>query len=1352
MSTYDQFNFFTKIQHYNSVFAQQSGHLDPLSSSEQQQQQQQQITADEDRKKLAENAGTAVANGRDASSLFANLCGICVGYEKVFLIGKSPAKIHVVPLRVSAAASGGGSAGGTSSNNNNNNNLYSSSSISSHSIKSLPLPQKHQFESYQSLLFASLSQNHEYLIAVGHVEDASVAMDHMRMTSSSSVVDQSSLQDASQLRHKIVVLMYRVSDQRLLRRIDLPYIDALHVKSLIGMQMEMDHPYRLVLAFETTDFSKSDVFIVQDPLGVHSGTSSQLLAASPQQIAQMASSNVHVDVIKVHRGAAICGFGFAWYGKKVVLYVASEKALWRVDLEKKSQVKVCNLRSGGTKEVGSAGTMGEGGTAGSTSMGCRIRCADISSGECPVFSLPFHSADSTLGATLPSPRSPTSPSHRTTADNNSTHQYVVAALADKLFLYDCNSTQIRSEASNVVELDYQATLSNKTKIRALWFNNYLILQSRDTYNRHILTIYSLSGKKFKAFEQCFARNQTIEDIATIGDRCIVLLKTIPQHQSSLAPEYSLLALEEKNMKSKLSILTKKFKYDQALEMALSQMASNGISKNSASAEMFEEEISDILKKSGDFMFSEREYDRAIRRYLGEDLPITGGDTSLSTLIAEKIRVEPSAVIRKFLDAQANEPLTKYLVKLHEIKQADAEHTKLLLECYIRDLQTPQSAERHQQTNNLLNQFLNQSRPLAEQTPIQMIAIKTLRRAGYRNRALSQAYKEPQHDKMIIQIEIEDYPLLAGRWNFKRALTHLESLRDFNLAIDMMEKYGSVFLRHIPQDSTNVMIRLCTPRYRAKKIEDKKRHFPLEEVAESMEQDQKVANTLKGGFSFLGALDVVAQADDDTTLIDRGATNEFYGELGNETTTEMEMHPEKFIKAFAGNDYWLMVFLESVIYSLGEYRRKNLSPIVFNTLLEVYLKYMHYDHEDVAALPRDHKTSYTDPTKRRRGSQGNGNSSPISLLDPQLNGAEDSVFEARERSNSLRSTGSTGSGNTGRTSNTGTLHLSDVPESEKALTPQQEKIMRVIKHYDYSICPATCALGKMNFQERIISLLEMEDPDTKIPLYDLEHALVLVQTANFERGVLLLYAKLNLHYDILQFYKTKKDYQKVVETCEEHGQRDPNIWIQVLTYFAEELKNTEDKASAEHHLKIILSQIKKRDILPPLMVVQVLSRNEQIQIGLIKDYLKQKLEKHHQTTEKCNNRINTLQNETNRMSKEIHELKTSARIFQKQKCCADGCGKNLDLPAVHFMCMHSYHQRCLPNEEECPKCAKLHKAAVQRYQSFRKRGENHEAFHKMFKKDGFSAVSHYFGLGIFSEGDSADAFAVPSGIDDYIDER
>jgi len=64
-----------------------------------------------------------------------------------------------------------------------------------------------------------------------------------------------------------------------------------------------------------------------------------------------------------------------------------------------------------------------------------------------------------------------------------------------------------------------------------------------------------------------------------------------------------------------------------------------------------------------------------------------------------------------------------------------------------------------------------------------------------------------------------------------------------------------------------------------------------------------------------------------------------------------------------------------------------------------------------------------------------------------------------------------------------------------------------------------------------------------------------------------------------------------------------------------------------------------------------------------------------------------------MRNEIHELKTtylafalndlsSAKIFQLNKCTY--CTSPLDLPAVHFLCMHSFHQRCLgENEQECP---------------------------------------------------------------------
>lgn len=45
------------------------------------------------------------------------------------------------------------------------------------------------------------------------------------------------------------------------------------------------------------------------------------------------------------------------------------------------------------------------------------------------------------------------------------------------------------------------------------------------------------------------------------------------------------------------------------------------------------------------------------------------------------------------------------------------------------------------------------------------------------------------------------------------------------------------------------------------------------------------------------------------------------------------------------------------------------------------------------------------------------------------------------------------------------------------------------------------------------------------------------------------------------------------------------------------------------------------------------------------------------------------------------------VFQARRCSA--CGGNLDLPTVHFMCKHSFHQRCLnqvDDDVECPVCA------------------------------------------------------------------
>jgi len=108
-------------------------------------------------------------------------------------------------------------------------------------------------------------------------------------------------------------------------------------------------------------------------------------------------------------------------------------------------------------------------------------------------------------------------------------------------------------------------------------------------------------------------------------------------------------------------------------------------------------------------------------------------------------------------------------------------------------------------------------------------------------------------------------------------------------------------------------------------------------------------------------------------------------------------------------------------------------------------------------------------------------------------------------------------------------------------------------------------------------------------------------------------------------------------------------------------------------------------------------------------------------------------ETKKMRSEIQELKTSAKIFQLNKCTY--CGSALDLPAVHFLCMHSFHQRCLSEiESECPSCAPQNKKILEIKRSLEENIGQHELFFKQLEgsPDGFNTVAEYFGRGIFNK--------------------
>lgn len=115
-------------------------------------------------------------------------------------------------------------------------------------------------------------------------------------------------------------------------------------------------------------------------------------------------------------------------------------------------------------------------------------------------------------------------------------------------------------------------------------------------------------------------------------------------------------------------------------------------------------------------------------------------------------------------------------------------------------------------------------------------------------------------------------------------------------------------------------------------------------------------------------------------------------------------------------------------------------------------------------------------------------------------------------------------------------------------------------------------------------------------------------------------------------------------------------------------------------------------------------------------------------------IENYRTETENKRKEIEELGTKPIVFQAKRCSS--CGGSLDLPTVHFLCKHSYHQRCLAQVDdsaECPICIQQNTRirAIRRTQE--ETADRHELFQDALQRSGdkFGTISEFFGRGVMS---------------------
>jgi len=298
------------------------------------------------------------------------------------------------------------------------------------------------------------------------------------------------------------------------------------------------------------------------------------------------------------------------------------------------------------------------------------------------------------------------------------------------------------------------------------FKQYLVVVSSNFVKQsmqQIITIYDFeSNPKYIAFKYgsdalqygyIFDEWNTIFLIAK--ER-----KSVPGSSGTAEYSTTMIMLEEKDTKTKIESLTMKNQYKNAIRLVRDDP----------------QLTAEIYKSYGDHLYDKKDYDNAIEQYLH----------TIHFL-------EPSYVIRKFLDAQRITNLTKYLEVLHEQHVASSAHTTLLLNCYTK-------LEDGVNKTSKLDQFTNSTSEFHYDIDT---AIRVCRQAGYLRHALELATKHHQDD-WFIKILIEDCKHEKGNTNFKRALKHIESLH-FEKAECFLQKYAKILLTKIPKQATVIAL-------------------------------------------------------------------------------------------------------------------------------------------------------------------------------------------------------------------------------------------------------------------------------------------------------------------------------------------------------------------------------------------------------------------------------------------------------------------------------------------------------------------------------------------------------------------
>ncbi|KAF9150102.1 hypothetical protein BG015_008084 [Linnemannia schmuckeri] len=690
-------------------------------------------------------------------------------------------------------------------------------------------------------------------------------------------------------------------------------------------------------------------------------------------------------------------------------------------------------------------------------------------------------------------------------------------------------------------------------------------------------------------------------------------------------------LDEMDTSVKLDILFKKNMYLLAINLAHNQKYDNA-------------SISDIIKKYGDHLYNKGDYDGAMGQYVR-----TIG------------RLEPSYVIRKFLDAQRIYNLTSYLQELHSSGLANADHTTLLLNCYtkLKDVKR-------------LDEFIKTDSDLTFDLET---AIQVCRQAGYHEHAVYLAEKFEEHD-LYLTVQIDDVK------QYDRALAYMRRLGPIE-ADKNLQKYGKVLLTHLPEQTTQLLVDLCSG-----SLARVGSSSPTPGTASPV--PTHTAGTHHAAFSMLPFAMGGPTGTASPPISSSASPN-----LGHQATFSPKLHggvhrdgskyappsPRTFMSLFVDLPAYLITFLEKVSAN-----RWPTTPSTNQSTVGTNLK---------SPTPNTHLNKPGSINSSKKTAVGNDVNDKGSISGASRFGVsnEQDMEERKAIWNTLLE-----------------LYLADPPMASSSGKGQTMHVAELNRK----------SRDRIIKKEKCMKLLN----DTEIP-YDTNHALVLCHMAGFDEGIVFLYERMKMYTDILRLWIGRDDTAKVMECLRKYGPQEPSLYPLTLSYFS---SSPSRLTSATPDLLKVLDHIDQQDLLPPLQVVQALSQTSVATIGMIKNYIGHRIEAERKERIEDQKQIQSYRQESEKKRREIDDLKTSARIFQVTKCSA--CGGSLDLPSVHFLCRHSYHQRCLSDsaDRECPKCMVEQRTVADIRRMQEANAEKHDLFISELEDadDGFEVIAKYFG--------------------------